>query len=113
MEVRTVVSALDQSPFIRQFQSPSFLCNQAVLTLSKVSERPNKHVTHAPMPSHRRTPSRALAFFIFATILLAAIIQSGCTGVTTAKSNSTTSTANSSTSAVLSASPAAVDFGNV
>jgi Abnormal spindle-like microcephaly-assoc'd, ASPM-SPD-2-Hydin/Immunoglobulin I-set domain/Immunoglobulin domain len=68
------------------------------------------------VPSNGRTVSRALALFIFSTIFLLAIIQSGCTGITSAKGTSVVSaadTSNTSSSAVLSASPAAVDFGSV
>src|SRR5260370_28924564 len=57
---------------------------------------------------------RSFGFLIFPIIVLAALIQSGCTGVTSAKGNSTTSTnSNTTPFGALSASPAAVDFGNV
>src|SRR5579859_4050541 len=61
------------------------------------------------------------AMWMFMALLLAMVIQSGCTGVTSARGNSTTSTTSGATpsgalttpSGVLSVSPAAVTFGNV
>src|ERR1700680_590287 len=57
---------------------------------------------------------KPLAFFIFTTVLLATIIQSGCVGLTSAKGNSASAT-NSQTvpSGTLAASPTALSFGNV
>jgi hypothetical protein len=55
---------------------------------------------------------RALVFFLSATLLSASILT-GCVGVTTSKGNFSTTDSTSTASSALSASPAAVDFGNV
>jgi hypothetical protein len=68
------------------------------------------------MSSHanRNLLCKPLGFFILLIILLAALIQSGCSGLTSAKGSSTTSTNSDTTSSgTLSVSPAAVSFGNV
>src|SRR5579859_778756 len=96
---------LGQPAIDQMLKSQSHACSQA-----KQSHRLNQHVTRVPIPSHR---SRVLALFFFATIL-AAITQSGCTGVTSARSSSTTSTnSNTTPSGALTVSPAALTFGNV
>src|SRR5260370_18279861 len=66
--------------------------------------------------AHPRKYQGPTGFFLAATLFLSASILTSCSGVTSAKVNSVASaadTSNASTSAVLSASPAAVDFGNV
>src|SRR5438309_6521231 len=113
VQVRGTFSALDEALLVRQFQSQGRVCNQSVLSSPHVFNRPNRHVACGPMPSCRRWASRALTVFLFAMITLAAVIQSGCTGVTSAKGSSATSTTDSSASVVLGASPTALDFGNV
>jgi archaellum component FlaF (FlaF/FlaG flagellin family) len=81
--------------------------NRGVSALVGAPNRRNEYLRHSPIQSYRRRVPRVRALFVFATILFTAIIQSGCTGVTTAKSSNTTS------SGTLSTSPAAVTFGNV
>jgi Abnormal spindle-like microcephaly-assoc'd, ASPM-SPD-2-Hydin/Transmembrane protein 131-like N-terminal/Immunoglobulin I-set domain len=105
-----VPSALGQAPFTCQFHSHGDAPKLSVLSLSGSSSQPN---THLPRPLHGRRPSYALDLFLFATLVLAAALQSGCTGITSAKGTSTASAANSTTSAALTASPAALNFGNV
>src|ERR1700726_2504695 len=75
----------------------------------------NRHGgSEAPIESHGHRKSRALVLLIYALVLLAAIIQSGCAGVTSAKGDSTTSTSSDVTpSGTLSLSPATITFGNV
>src|SRR5260370_42460443 len=68
--------------------------------------------THRPA----RPIPHALTLSLTCMLLISALILSGCAGVTSAKVNSVASaadTSNASASAVLSASPAAVDLGNV
>lgn len=67
-----------------------------------------------------RPSSQALILFLTSTLFISAIILSGCTGVTSAKGNSTSAaisstsaTPNSLPSVALSASPATLSFGNV
>lgn len=65
---------------------------------------------------HARPLPRALTLALTSTLLISALILSGCTGITSAKGSSVVSAANTSnttSSAVLSSSPAAVDFGSV
>src|SRR5689334_7371573 len=70
--------------------------------------------SHSPGESHAHSISPVLALFINALVLLAAILQSGCSGVTTAKGNSTTTTNSDPTaSGALVVSPTALTFGNV
>lgn len=68
--------------------------------------------THRPA---RSTP-RALTLLLASTLLTSALILSGCAGITSAKGNSVAAAADvskSSSSIGLSASPAALSFGNV
>ena len=105
-----MLSALGQAPFTCQFRSHDRAHKLSVLSLSGVSSQPN---THLPKPLRGRRASYALDLFLFATLVLAAALQSGCTGITSAKGTSTASVADSTTSAALTASPAALNFGNV
>jgi len=81
--------------------------------LTRPNNSPSGYVS-----THRlaRPILRALTLSLASTLLISALILSGCAGVTSAKVNSVAAAADTSTSspsAVLSASPAAVDFGNV
>ncbi len=65
-------------------------------------------------PYHDLRTPRVLSLFLSGTLLLAAAILSGCTGVTSAKSNAVASTNQNTTGAgALSASPSTLNFGNV
>ena len=76
--------------------------------------RSNEGRSEATIRSHGHANSRALSLFIYALVILAAILQSGCAGVTSAKGNSTTSAASDTApSGALSLSPATITFGNV
>jgi Abnormal spindle-like microcephaly-assoc'd, ASPM-SPD-2-Hydin/Immunoglobulin domain/Immunoglobulin I-set domain len=62
---------------------------------------------------HARPIPRALILFLTSTLLISAVILSGCAGVTSAKGTSASTTTASQSSIALSASPAALSFGNV
>jgi Abnormal spindle-like microcephaly-assoc'd, ASPM-SPD-2-Hydin len=87
--------------------------NRGVSAQVGASSRRNEYLRHFPMQSHRRRVPRVRALFVFATILLTAIIQAGCSGVTSARSNSTSTNSKTTSFGTLSMSPAAVTFGNV
>src|SRR4029077_18318878 len=76
----------------------------------------NSHSGYVSTHRLARPIPRALTLSLASALLISALILSGCAGVTSAKVNSVAAAADTSTSspsAVLSASPAAVDFGNV
>ena len=87
--------------------------NRGVSALAGAPDWRNQYIRHSPIQSHRRRVPRVRALFVFATILFTAIIQSGCSGVTSARSNSTSTNSNTTSAGTLSTSPAAVTFGNV
>lgn len=70
-------------------------------------------------PEARRSP-RGIVLILISTLFALTITLSGCTGLTAAKGNSTaaaitstSATSNSVPSAIISASPAALSFGNI
>jgi hypothetical protein len=78
----------------------------------------NSHPPFLCANSEAGRSHRGLIVFLSSTLLALSVIISGCTGVTSAKGTSAsaatnTTTTNSAPSAALSASPAAVSFGNV
>lgn len=113
MDASAVLSAL-QARYVCQLRRRVGAAKQSTLCSSKVSHRANKRFIYAPIPSQRRVASPAFSLGIFAALILGAVIQSGCTGVTSAKGNVVTST-NQATrgTGALSASPSALSFGNV
>ncbi|PYU20294.1 MAG: hypothetical protein DMG30_21565 [Acidobacteria bacterium] len=95
--------------FVRQIRPQCDAHNRGISALGGASSRSNLQIRHFPIQSHRHMVPRLRALFVLATILFAAIIQSGCSGITSAKGNSTST----KSSGTLSISPAAVTFGNV
>jgi len=102
-------------PFTRQIHWQSDVHNRDIRALAEASDR-NHRFAHSPILLHRRRSSYVRALLVFATTLFMAIVQCGCAGVTSAKGTSTTSATSSTgstTSSALSASPSALNFGNV
>ena len=99
-------------PFTRRLHPESGVRDQDIRALAEASDG-NHYFGQTPVLPRRISCVRSL--WAFATILLVALVLSGCSGVTSAKGVSTssaTSTADLTTS-VLSASPTALNFGNV
>src|SRR5690242_5734179 len=98
--------------FIRQILPPGGAHKRGFSAQSEDPDKRNPYVRNVPiLPDSKVPPITAL--LVFAAILLVAIVQSGCSGVTSARSNSTSTSSGAASSATLSTSPAAITFGSV
>lgn len=100
------------SPIVSR-KSYESIGKEAVLDESKLSGR-RAEAVHLLIPAYTGSILRALPFLGCVALLLAIVVQSGCVGVTTAKgSNSAVAATDQAVSSPLTASPSALDFGNV